>query len=384
MNIEDLLYKYDIPDSFSIVINKEVDRISKRFPEILNKLSKNNNSEYIITIDGNEAYEIDDGLSVRKSPSGSYILGVHIANPTALIKKNNIIFEEAKKRTTSIYLSDRTIAMYPPKISKDLMSLKENQYNMALSFYLEITPSTSEVENIEIKEQQIFVNKNLTYNKVNAYLNGSPVDDYLLSSSIEDLEIVTEVLDGQLNIEDFYRKLYRRASKKENCLTKSQKIVELSMLITNYQVAKYMNMKGYPFVYRNHKVNEEQSLEIERLRRLLQEEQDFDKFEKHFKVLTSTYPRAKLNTISEGHFGLGIPHYSHVTSPLRREEDNLNHLAIKEFVLNTPTDKRAYELELLLKKEADYINERRKPIEDFSINYELGKHFEKTLKGKNI
>ncbi|MCI8567730.1 MAG: RNB domain-containing ribonuclease, partial [Bacilli bacterium] len=76
----------------------------------------------------------DDGLSVRKSSNGNYILGVHIANPTALIKENNIIFEEAKKRTTSIYLSDRTIAMYPSYISKDLMSLQENQYNMALFF----------------------------------------------------------------------------------------------------------------------------------------------------------------------------------------------------------------------------------------------------------
>ena len=73
-----------------------------------------------------------------------------------------------------------------------------------------------------------------------------------------------------------------------------------------------------------------------------------------------------------------------MTSPLRREEDNLNHLAIREFVFNNPTDKRAYELETLLSKAANYMNKRRKPIEDFSINYELGKHLEKTKnKSKN-
>lgn len=380
--LDDLLYKYDIPDTFSIVITKEVERISRRLPELLNKMEKNNNDEFIVTIDGDSAYEIDDGLSVRKSSNGNYILGVHIANPTALIKENNIIFEEAKKRTTSIYLSDRTIAMYPSYISKDLMSLQENQYNMALSFYIEINPSTSEVENIDIKEQKIFVNRNLTYDQVNDYLNGTKVTDYLLSSSIEELAIISEILNKKLNIEDFYRKLYRSASNKNNVLTKSQKIVELSMLITNYQIAKYMDFKGYPFIYRNHKVNEEQKLEIERLRELFQDEQDFAKFEKHFKVLTSTYPRAQLNTTNEGHFGLGISHYSHVTSPLRREEDNLNHLAIREFVFNNPTDKRAYELETLLSKAANYMNKRRKPIEDFSINYELGKHLEKT-KNKN-
>lgn len=382
--LDDLLYKYDIPDTFSIVITKEVERISRRLPELLNKMEKNNNDEFIVTIDGDSAYEIDDGLSVRKSSNGNYILGVHIANPTALIKENNIIFEEAKKRTTSIYLSDRTIAMYPSYISKDLMSLQENQYNMALSFYIEINSSTSEVENIDIKEQKIFVNRNLTYDQVNDYLNGTKVTDYLLSSSIEELAIISEILNKKLNIEDFYRKLYRSASNKNNVLTKSQKIVELSMLITNYQIAKYMDFKGYPFIYRNHKVNEEQKLEIERLRELFQDEQDFAKFEKHFKVLTSTYPRAQLNTTNEGHFGLGISHYSHVTSPLRREEDNLNHLAIREFVFNNPTDKRAYELETLLSKAANYMNKRRKPIEDFSINYELGKHLEKTKnKSKN-
>lgn len=198
------------------------------------------------------------------------------------------------------------------------------------------------------------------------------------------MAIISEILNKKLNIEDFYRKLYRSASNKNNVLTKSQKIVELSMLITNYQIAKYMDFKGYPFIYRNHKVNEEQKLEIERLRELFQDEQDFAKFEKHFKVLTSTYPRAQLNTTNEGHFGLGISHYSHVTSPLRREEDNLNHLAIREFVFNNPTDKRAYELETLLSKAANYMNKRRKPIEDFSINYELGKHLEKTKnKSKN-
>ncbi len=382
--LDDLLYKYDIPDTFSIVITKEVERISRRLPELLNKMEKNNNDEFIVTIDGDSAYEIDDGLSVRKSSNGNYILGVHIANPTALIKENNIIFEEAKKRTTSIYLSDRTIAMYPSYISKDLMSLQENQYNMALSFYIEINPSTSEVENIDIKEQKIFVNRNLTYDQVNDYLNGTKVTDYLLSSSIEELAIISEILNKKLNIEDFYRKLYRSASNKNNVLTKSQKIVELSMLITNYQIAKYMDFKGYPFIYRNHKVNEEQKLEIERLRELFQDEQDFANFEKHFKVLTSTYPRAQLNTTNEGHFGLGISHYSHVTSPLRREEDNLNHLAIREFIFNNPTDKRAYELETLLSKAANYTNKRRKPIEDFSINYELGKHLEKTKnKSKN-
>lgn len=377
--IEDLLYKYDIPEAFSIVITKEVERVRKRLPEILNKSKEGEKTEFIITIDGDEAYEIDDGLSVRKGPSGNYILGVHIANPTALIKENNIIFEEIKRRTSSIYLSDRTIAMYPPLISKDLMSLKEHQENMALSFYLEINPLTSEVESIDVKEQKIFVDCNLTYEDVNRYLSQEQAANYLLAESLEDLANLSEILNRRLNTEDFYRRLYRQASNKNQVLTKSQKIVELAMLITNYQIAKYMNQKGYPFIYRNHKVNEEQALEIERLRGLFQEEQDFAKFEKHFKVLTSTYPRAKLDTINEGHFGLGISHYSHVTSPLRREEDNLNHLAIREFIFNTPTDKRAYELEELLTKEASFMNKKRKPIEDFSINYERGKKLEKTL-----
>ena len=61
-------------------------------------------------------------------------------------------------------------------------------------------------------------------------------------------------------------------------------------------------------------------------------------------------------------------------------EDNLNHIAIREFLLGNPTDKRAYYIEELLKKEVSYINKRRKPIEDFSAYYEKGKVIEKVKK----
>ena len=149
------------------------------------------------------------------------------------------------------------------------------------------------------------------------------------------------------------------------------------MLITNYQIATLMDLKKYPFIYRNHLVNEEQALEIENLKNLFQNDEDFSEFEKHFKVLTSTYPKAYLDTFNKGHFGLGLSHYSHVTSPLRREEDNLNSIAIREFLFDNPTDKRAYEIEELLKSGACYINKRRKPIEEFEENYELGKMLEK-------
>lgn len=379
-NFEDLLYKYDIPSDFSLVIKKETNRIVDNFQNVINKSQHSLKNEYIITMDGFGAEEIDDGLSVRKLANGNYLLGVYIANPTKIVPENNIIFQEMEKRTSSIYLSDRTIAMYPPIISKDLLSLKEKRNNLTMAYYLEIDSQTGEIVNFEVKEQVSLVNCNLSYNEVNNYFK-TGCCDYLLSETLDNMQIVTELLDKKLHIEDFYKKLYRttksNSKKPGTSFTKSQKIVELAMLITNYQIATLMDLKKYPFIYRNHLVNEEQALEIENLKNLFQNDEDFSEFEKHFKVLTSTYPKAYLDTFNKGHFGLGLSHYSHVTSPLRREEDNLNSIAIREFLFDNPTDKRAYEIEELLKSGACYINKRRKPIEEFEENYELGKMLEK-------
>ena len=378
---EDLLYKYGIRSNFPIVINKEAKRIMSRFDSAINCLEKNDKEEFVITIDGDDAYEIDDALSVKKLDNGNYLLGVHIANPTRIIEDTNLIFDEAKKRTTSIYLSDRTISMYPDIVSKQTLSLSADKYNLAMLFYLEIEPSTCDVVNFSVFEKSLKVNKNLTYDNVNSYLVNKP-DDYLLAKTLEELEIVSEILDKRLKIEDFYRKLYRSTNDKKKGLvfTKSKKVVELAMLIANYQAAVCMNKNNYPFIYRNHKVNQEEALEISNIRQLFKEEDDVLRFEKHFNFLQSMYPRAYLSTLNEGHFGLGLSHYSHVTSPLRRMEDNLNHIAIRKFLLGKPTDKEAYYIEELLNREANYINKRRKPIEDFSNYYELGKRLVKLKK----
>ena len=105
----------------------------------------------IITIDGDDAKDFDDAISIEKLENKNFLHGVHIADVTHYVIENSPIDRAAFARGTSVYLIDTVVPMLPFELSNELCSLKPNTERLAVSVFMEITPS-GKMESYEICE----------------------------------------------------------------------------------------------------------------------------------------------------------------------------------------------------------------------------------------
>ncbi len=365
-----LEYKYHIKTYFNEAINSETRKIIDNY-----NLKKERKiiDDYILTFDGLDAKEIDDALSIEKLKNGNYKLGVHIADPTALIDKKSIIFEEAAKRTTSIYLSDKTYSMFPNELSLDLLNLKEGNYRNAISYYYEID-KTGKVIKSEFIKTIIKVNKNMTYNEFNKILlYGS--GDKKLEDTIKNLSDISPLLNKYYQEDELYNKINRTENNITNTniigASNSEKVVENTMVFNNYMVAKYFKDKKLPFIFRNHIIDENMQKELDRIKKHFLNIED--EYIKYIEMVKNIYPKAEYGIKCLGHYGLGIECYSHITSPLRRFADVIAIICLDELYFNNYDIKTVQNVEKLILKHADKINKKRTSIEKFEVTYEQNK-----------
>jgi len=351
-----LNYEYEVHDTFKATHDLEAKRIY-----ILNKdLQGKRKRRKIYTFDSEGAFELDDALSIEKK-DGIYHLGVHIANPLAYISTDSILYDEAKKRTRSLYCGNICIPMIPFNLSGDIMSLNQGEYRHAMSHYFDIDAKNGDLIKYTVTPEIIKVTKNLTYDDFNNdIVHGS--NDQAYYETIMNLTEVSNFLAKVYNEDQVYEQYHN-----DNSRTIGTSVVEKCMIYTNYNLAKLFSERDLPYIYRCHKLDEEEQRRIEDLKNRIPLRGDNKSVLRDLEMLKNIFPRAYYTLHNVGHEGLGTDYYSHVTSPLRRFADNVATECIYKFIVGeyTKEDIKAYQE--YIEKMAEQINTKRRTLDSYEI-----------------
>ena len=355
----------------------------------------------MITIDGEDAKDLDDAVSVQKLENGNYLLGVHIADVGHYVKEDSVLDKEALERATSVYLVDRVIPMLPQKLSNGICSLNAGEDRLAMTCMMEIN-SQGVVVSHDIFESVIHVNYRMTYQNVTKILLNQ--DEALCGKYHEILSMLQEMAQLQMILEkkrklrgaiEFYAPESKVILDKKGHPIRiewreqgvADKIIEEFMLCANETVAEHFFWMEVPFLYR---VHEEPKMEdVLDVNKFLQAfgynikglsnhvhakayqnvvEQVAGKPEEMMinTVMLRSMQHARYDVEALGHFGLAAQYYSHFTSPIRRYPDLAIHRMIKELLHNGDRldEKRVTILKGKMKHYAERASVREKIAEE--------------------
>lgn len=315
----------------------------------------------IITIDGDDSRDFDDAISVEKNEKG-YILGVHIADVTHYVTENSPIDKEALDRATSVYFPDTVIPMLPEKLSNGICSLNEGVERLTLSCIMYVD-FKGDVYDYKIMPSVIKSRNRMTYKKVQKIIDG---DKGLRKEYAHLLEMLlsSDELQRLLHKKRMARSSIELDSKEAEITVDEQGEISLSrreriasyqlieefMLLANQTVAEHCYYLNVPFVFRIHEKCAEEKIQSFCLflkglgiktswneknyhssdfNRLLLSVKDMPYAGVVNDVLLRSMQKAKYSTEDTGHFGLGLEHYCHFTSPIRRYPDLTVHRILK-------------------------------------------------------
>ncbi|WP_239257118.1 ribonuclease R [Listeria ilorinensis] len=341
-------------------------------------------SEVIITIDGADAKDLDDAVTVTKLENGHYKLGVHIADVSHYVTEDSALNKEALDRGTSVYLVDRVIPMLPHKLSNGICSLNPQVARLTMSCEMEID-ETGQVVSHEIFESVIQTTERMTYSDVNDILVNE--DEALrkkyaqIVPMLEEMEKLSHILRRKRELRgaiDFDAKEARVVVDSEGRpadvvlrkRSEGERLIEEFMLAANETVAEHFHWMDVPFIYRIHEDPKEDKLarffefitnfglvvkgssgniHPAALQQVLDEVKGKPEEMVISTVMLRSMQQAKYDTVSAGHFGLATDFYTHFTSPIRRYPDLIVHRLIRQYLIKgdvsaETTAKRAEEL----------------------------------------
>lgn len=364
---ESILAVNEVDKEFSENAKREAQKISAAgvwADDYKNRLDLTN--ELIFTIDSAESKDLDDAVSIERTPNG-YKLGVHIADVSHYVKGNSPLDKEALNRGTSIYYADKVIPMLPTELSNGICSLNPNENRLTFSAIMNIS-SDGKLIDFKFEKSVICSKVKGIYSEINSILNDT-ADKTILKKYkelIPSIEIMNELADklianrkkrGAPNIETSESKLIINDEQlcidvKPRTRGKSEMIIEEFMLLANESAARLAREKQIPFVYRIHETPSPEKIDDLKsgLRRLNVEVPVFTQVKPvHLaEILINSkdkpfYPvinmmtlrsmaKAKYHTEPIGHFGLALDDYAHFTSPIRRYPDLAIHRILSDLI----------------------------------------------------
>ncbi|MGI6600329.1 MAG: ribonuclease R [Dethiobacteria bacterium] len=366
---EQLLFdrRHELPGEFPPQVLKELDSLPPA--EAIGLIASEEKrvdlrNLFMVTIDGEEAKDFDDAVSLEMLPEGGFRLGVHIADVSHYVREGKAIDREALKRGTSTYLVDRAVHMLPPLLSENLCSLKAGEDRLAVSVLIDLS-ATGELQQYRFFPALVRVARRLTYPQVEAYLAGgvAPAGDQSfpgeilgqmdrLAAQLRQRRLQRGVLDldipePQFVLDDAGKVL--RVERRQ--LGRSESLIEEFMILANEVIAAHFAREQLPLIYRVHAVPAEEKLTALRETLLLLGDPTAAELRRfkphHLKMLLErsrgrvtenlirnlvlrSLPQARYTTVNEGHFGLASRCYCHFTAPIRRYPDLVVHRLLKE------------------------------------------------------
>ncbi|NTV91176.1 MAG: VacB/RNase II family 3'-5' exoribonuclease, partial [Clostridiales bacterium] len=164
-DILSIIHSYNLSTEFPEAVINEAESMSENVGGRLPKGRRNLKDLKMVTIDGEDAKDLDDAVSIERLPDGMFRLGVHIADVSYYVTEGSELDREAYRRGTSVYLVDRVIPMLPKKLSNGICSLNPKVDRMAFSVFMNID-GTGRVCDHEIFESVININERMTYTNV--------------------------------------------------------------------------------------------------------------------------------------------------------------------------------------------------------------------------
>ncbi|MEJ9211237.1 ribonuclease R [Bacillus smithii] len=373
VDILSVIHQFGLPESFPDEVlaqaNETPDTIDES--EIRNRRDLRN--ELIVTIDGPDAKDLDDAVTVTKLDNGHYKLGVHIADVSYYVKEGSPIDREAFERGTSVYLVDRVIPMIPHRLSNGICSLNPKVDRLTLSCEMEINEQ-GEVVSHEIFESVIRTTERMTYEDVNAILVDK--DEELrkryepLVPMFERMAELAEILRnkrmkrGAIDFDFKESKVIVDENGKPVDVvlrerSVAERLIEEFMLAANETVAEHFHWLDVPFIYRIHEDPKEDKLQRffefitnfglvvkgtansvhpRALQEIIEAVQGKPEEMVVSTVMLRSMQQAKYYPESLGHFGLSTDFYTHFTSPIRRYPDLIVHRLIRTYLIEGKMD----------------------------------------------
>ena len=386
-DILSIVESFGIPMEYPRDVLKQVENMPDEVPEADKAGRMDIRGWQMVTIDGEDAKDLDDAVSLTKE-NGIYKLGVHIADVSNYVTEGSPLDREALKRGTSVYLVDRVIPMLPHKLSNGLCSLNAGVDRLALSCIMDIDEK-GKVIGHKIAETVVNIDRRMSYTEVRKILadnDSETMEKYSelvpMFKLMEELAAILREKRKQRGSIDFdfpESKIYlddkgipvEIKPYERNVATK---IIEDFMLIANETVAEDFFWQELPFVYRTHdNPDPEKMIKLgmfisnfgygmktsgsqihpKEIQKLLGRIEGTPEEAMISRLTLRSMKQAKYTTVSTGHFGLATHYYCHFTSPIRRYPDLQIHRIIKENLRGRLSEKRIRHYEEILTEVAD-------------------------------
>ena len=363
VDVLSIIRKYHLPTEFPSDVLEQAERIPETVDPQQIGGREDLRSQFIVTIDPDDARDFDDAINVEKLANGGWQLGVHIADVATYVQPGSALDREARRRGNSVYLPDRVIPMLPERLSNGVCSLKPDADRLTHSVFIQFDKRGA-VKSARFARSVIRSAHRLTYKEAYSILTSPPRDrlgDRLhVAWELAALLRRKRFEHGALDLDFPEVKVWVdkqgkpvRLERVEN--DESHQLIEEFMLAANEAVARELKKRAIPTVYRVHENPDPEKLAEYRefalsfgykvgdlthrpeLQRLLAEIRGKSE-EQALKVgLLKSLKRALYEPRPLGHYGLAKTNYLHFTSPIRRYADLVVHRALASHSTSLPS-----------------------------------------------